>query len=405
MFSQHYPRQVVERTPTTRFCLVAPPQHTELMPNTEDVKRHWDETLAALYKVPASDQLRNVFRPVRDRIGDEATFVKHLKTVANMTGPGRRDYYDDSLLGLHHMNSFTDLFNEKHPKHRISQCGVGFGLCPRDWTNELDGESQRWVITYRGDRLFSEGLVALLCGPTTLDCGMDSQLKLWVALLLTVGDDVLQEVMPFEAGQFILTQQWHLPMDEAGVHGSLLHPFYDLVSADCPSPTARIHTRTFYNHRTYLVKHPAGMGRLQNVTQIDEKYCVFEPSDSQNLLSPAQLEQKLMHQYNAPQTAADLETFCIWDALPDRQHAHFRQFTLGDCSAVGKGIANLTFDAPSWEKTKAQRDEDAEGLHLVFNVERLLTCIRETMQAYRRGNRNEDFWFRARRLKEESSLS
>ncbi len=54
---------------------------------------------------------------------------------------------------------------------------------------------------------------------------MESQLKIWIALLLTVGGEVLQEVMPFKEGQFALMQNWDIPMNETGTGGSLLHPF------------------------------------------------------------------------------------------------------------------------------------------------------------------------------------
>ncbi|KFY67663.1 hypothetical protein V496_01487 [Pseudogymnoascus sp. VKM F-4515 (FW-2607)] len=345
----------------------------------EALKQHWVETLNALYGAPASSHLCDCFQASEKGSPrwDESTFIEHLKSVANMTGPERDKYYDPPLKGLHNLPSFSELFNRMYPHQRISQLEGDFGLCPRDWTNKLDEEKNIWVLTYHGDQLFPRGIIELFEGPTTLDCGMAIQLEKWFALLLTVGASVLQEVMPFEEGQFALTQNWDIPMNETGTAGSMLHPFYDsprTKAANQLTSQTRIHTRTVFNFRTYHAKHPAGIARLENVTQIDEDYLIFDP------------------------------TLSLWECIKDSNHPYFPHLSLADVTTVGRRCANHTFDKSSWKATEAQRKEDAEGLCLAFNFERLITCIRETMDARRRGVTDEDFWSRARRLKEEYSL-
>jgi hypothetical protein len=197
-------------------------------------------------------------------------------------------------------------------------------------------------------------------------------------------------------------------MNETGTAGSLLHPFYDspqTKAANQPTSQTRIHTRTVFNFRTYHAKHPAGISRLQNVTQIDEDYLIFDPTGSKNILSESELDQRLMEQYNAPQSTADLEKLSLWECIRDTNHPYFSHLSLADVSTAGRRCMNHTFDKSSWKATEAQRKEDAEGLYLAFNFERLITCIRETMDARRREVTEEDFWSRARRLKEEYSLS
>jgi hypothetical protein len=364
----------------------------------EALTQHWEETFAALYGAPAFEKgsLR----------WDESTCIDHLKFVANMTGPGRHKYYDSPLKGLHHLPSFSELFNRMYPQQHISEREGGFGLCPCDWTNELDKETNRWVLTYHGDQLFPRGIIEALEGPTTLDCGMESQFKIWIVILLTVGGSVLQEVMPFEKGQFAVTQIWDVPMNETGTAGSLLHPFYDSPQTKTTNQLTsqtRIHTRTVFNFRTYHAKHPAGIARLENVTQIDEDYLIFDPTGSKNILSKSELGQRLMEQYNAPQSTADLEKLSLWESIRDVNHPYFSHLSLATICTAGRIRANHTFDESSWKATEAQRKE--EGLCLAFNFERLITCIRETMDARRKGVTDEDFWSRARRLKEEYSLS
>lgn len=376
----------------------------------EGLKQHWVETVNTLYGEPASSRLRDCFQAFErgSPSWDESTFIGHLKSVANMTGPGRHKYYDSPLKGLHHLPSFLQLFNRMYPQHRISQREGDFGLCPCDWTNKLDEEEKCWVLSYHGDQLFPRGIIELLVGPATLDCGMESQLKIWIALLLTVGSSVLQEVMPFEEGQFALTQNWDIPMNETGTAGSLLHRFYDSPQtkpANQLTSQTRIHTGTVFNFRTYHAKHPAGIARLQNVIQIDEDYLIFDPTGSKNILSKPELDQRLMEQYNAPQSTDDLEKLSMWECIGDRNHPYFSHLTLATVCAAGRRCANHTFDKSSWKATEAQRNEDAQGLVFAFNFERLITCVRETMDARRRGVTDEDFWTRARRLKEEYSLS
>ncbi|KFY03553.1 hypothetical protein V490_00134 [Pseudogymnoascus sp. VKM F-3557] len=381
-----------------------------LQDTPEALKQHWVETLTALYGAPASSRLCDCFQASEKGSPrwDESTFIEHLKYVASMTGPERHNYYDPPLKGLHNLPSFSELFSRRYPRQRISKQEGDFGLCPRDWTNKLDEEKNLWVLTYHGDQLFPRGIIELFEGPTTLDCGMATELFKWFSLLLTVGASVLQEVMPFERGQFTLTQHWDIPMNEAGTAGNLLHQFYDpprTKAANQLTSQTRIHTRTVFNFRTYHAKHPAGIARLENVTQIDEYFLIFDPTGSKNILSKSELDQRLMEQYNSPQSTADLEKLSLWGCMKDRNHPFFNNLSLADVSAAGRRCANHTFDKSSWKATEAQRKEDAEGLCLAFNFERLITCIRETMDARRRGVTDEDFWSRARRLKEEYSLS
>lgn len=128
-----------------------------------------------------------------------------------------------------------------------------------------------------------------------------------MGLRYLTGDRRFDVFFKFKAGEFILSQKWNRPMNKAISPGNLLHSLYDrsdmaTMSLDNP----RLENKTIFNHSAYLAKHPGGHGRLQNVTQIEDCYIVFDPESPQNILSRTGLDEKLRQSFHDAQGLADL---------------------------------------------------------------------------------------------------
>jgi hypothetical protein len=218
-----------------------------------------------------------------------------------------------------------------------------------------------------------------------------------------IGDELFNELFKFGKGQFTLTQTWDLPMNEVGTTGSLLYPFYDDPlhgkTTDSLESQTRIQTRTVFNHAAYLAKHPGGVGRLHNVTQIDGYNIIFDPVAPRNILSKTELEQRFMQAYNAPRNLADLEKVWLYTNSPDYVHPDFAPKNFGTLAEEAKKYADHTLSETEWKYSQVEREKKAHGLHLIFNFQRLISCLEETKDAHLNGAIDEDVLSRARKIK------
>lgn len=330
-------------------------------------KQQRANTLSKLHREPASIELQAYFKRLEEGsvTWDIDTFVKGARLFADLSGPGRAKYYNNSLKGLHYPNSFTKLWNEKYRQEPITLWDQNIRRqCPSSWSNGL-GQAGCF-LSHRGDGTLSQGLNHLLQGPTTLDCGMFCQLLLWMAIRYVIGDGRFDKLFNFEKGQFNITPSWE---------NSLLEPFYDHPLHSLQSQS-RIRIKTFYNHPKYLAKHPGGEEQLQNVIQIDADNITFDPTTSQNVLLATELEHSLMQGYNDPRDFADYERLWIYTADPNRVHPDFAPKNYGTLAKEAEEYVNHTLNESEWEESRDKREHNANGLHQIFNFERLLACLK-----------------------------
>ncbi|KZL86235.1 hypothetical protein CI238_13162 [Colletotrichum incanum] len=328
------------------------------------------EILSELHDALPTSNLQAYFADLKSRppAWDIETFIEGAMVLSDLIGHKRAAYYDNPLKGPHSLNSFTQSWNKMHSQHPITMWDQDIRRqCPPTWFNGLIDDN--WVLSYRGEAPLSQGLNELLQGPTTLDCGMWCQFLLWMSLRYLIGDELFDSWIPLKNGRFALTQMWGDPMNDNGTIGSLLYSFYDEHGQDSQ---ARIQTRTVSNHPTYSMKHPGGMGSLQNVTQVDGRNLVFDPSAPQNVLSETELKQKLLDDFNAPQDSADLEKQLLYKLHPSLVHPHFHPKTFGTLAEEAEKHANDVLDEDEW----SVRQED-DVLCLDFNLPRLVSWIQQ----------------------------
>lgn len=226
----------------------------------------------------------------------------------------------------------------------------------------------------------SQGLNELLLGPTTLDCGMFCELLVWTAIRHLLGDTVFDARFDFGESGFTLTQSWNMENTGRGsVGGNNLYPFYDTVPVGEIdrrfSQTSTIHTRTFFNHDTYLMKHPGGEARLHNVVQIDDSYVVFDPAVPKNVLSYEELDGRLLQGYNIPRSVADVERLWIYSRWPQKVHPAFAPKTFGTLAMEARSYEDHVLTEGDWERSRAARTGDADAFRFRFNFRRLVDSV------------------------------
>uniref|UniRef100_A0A093UM96 Uncharacterized protein n=1 Tax=Talaromyces marneffei PM1 TaxID=1077442 RepID=A0A093UM96_TALMA len=346
---------------------------------SDEQKRERVEILSKLHDAPASSSLDAYFQRLEEGspTWDIDVFVEGIKLMASLSGPEKRKYYDNSLKGLHFPTTFTKLWNKAYPKLPITLRDQDIRWqCPPSWSNEL--KDSRHVITYLGEAPLSQGLNELLKGPTTLDCGMFCQLVLWMAIRYLIGDRFFDEIYKFEKGHFVITQNWDVPINGTRTIGNLLYPFYDAPDEVKAGSLARIRTRTIFNHTYYRYKHPGGMDSLQNVTQIDGYNVIFDPDGNQTVLSTPQLNGMLRDAYNAPHDSIDKEKIWLYTTFPDYVHPDFAPLNYGVLAKAVERLAGHTVGENEWKNSEDERKELARGMDLVFNFQRLLSCLERT---------------------------
>lgn len=352
------------------------PLHLEELSGERKLER--TAILSDLHREPPSAELQAYFETLRDESSqwDMNTFSEGAKRLTDICGCRRAEYYGSELSGLHYPTTFTELWNTRNPHHPITFWDQDFRRpCPSSWSNAFRDDC--WVLRYEGNGPLSHGLNELLQGPTTLDCGMFCQLLLWMAIRYLVGDGIFDKVFASENASFVLTQVWNQPLNRSGTKGSMLYQFYDTPYQEILTGGSMIRTRTFYNHESYLAKHPGGMSLLHNVTQIGDRNYVFDPSAHENILSEAELEQRLLQSYNAPRGLADFEKLRLYDLAPGYVHKDFAPWTFGDLAKEAARFATRTLSESEWKESQTQRKEASDGLCLTFNFRIMMEHIQE----------------------------
>lgn len=356
-------------------------------------EEHRANALAELHSSPASQGLEMYLENLRTGCDytrwNVETFTEGVRTLANLCGPDRAKYYDNPLKGLNYPTTFTQLWNRAHPQCPITFWDQNFRRqCPAGWTNMLEDTNTGWVIRHTGSKPLSQGLNDLICGPTTLDCGMFCQFVLWMAIRYLMGDVLFDASFKFGTREFVLTQAWDLPLERASNLGNLLYPFYDAPLPRDVSPGLGhqkcIVTKTFYNHVDYLSKHPGGMDKMHNVTKIGESNYIFNPS-ALSILSDVEMEDMLLDAYNSPRDSADLEKMAIYQLMPKHVHQDFEPKTFGDLAQEVENLDGHEFSKAEWRDGRSERENNAAGLCLIFNFERLEFCFRKALVQHRSG--------------------
>ncbi len=267
--------------------------------------------LARMYTAQPSRALDRYFTTLKDgsREWNEETLKTGICAFAAIAGCQRAEYFETPWSGLHYPTEIKELWRRTYPLMPCAVMDQNSGwVCPATWSHTF--ENATCTLTYCGSTPLSQGLNELATGPTSLDCGMFCQVLIWMGLRYMTGDDIFDRA--FARRQFKIVQSWEKP----GPEGNPLYPLYDRWS----DSGTRIHTRTVYNHPSYLQKHPGGSARLQNTTQVDDEYLTFHPTSTCKSLSFDGVQQKLVEAYNTARDFADKEAMALWKRYPNYIH-------------------------------------------------------------------------------------
>lgn len=175
----------------------------------------------------------------------------------------------------------------------------------------------------------------------------------------------------FGDGYFTLTQNWNVDGRGRDSVGNILYPFYDNVPVweidEYSCQTSAIYTRTFFNHDTYLMRHPRGEARLHNVIQIDDSYLIFDPGVSQKALSHEELDERLRWGYNIPRSVADLERLWLYSRLPQVVHRAFAPKTFEMLAVEARDYEHHMLTVRDWESSRPARTRKAIGFRSQFS--------------------------------------
>lgn len=196
---------------------------------------------------------------------------------------------------------------------------------------------------------------------------MFCQLAPVMGIRYVIGDALFDQRFKFQKGQLKIQQTWET---------SFLEPFFD-HPLHYVNSQPRFQIKTFHNYPSYLSKHPGGEGRLQNIVQIDSCHFVFAQGATQNILSAPELENRLIQDYNKPRNFADLEKLWIYQAGPDYVHPDFAPKSFGTLAKEAEAYGNHVLTKEEWEESKTEREQMSQGLHRIFNFQRLFDCLRD----------------------------
>jgi hypothetical protein len=104
-----------------------------------------------------------------------------------------------------------------------------------------------------------------------------------------------------------------------------------------------IQVRTVYNHPTHLLKHLAGVARLQNIIQIGAECIVCSPlgpSLNPSVILMNELDISLLKASNEEQTLADLEEVGLFNTDPDYVDPGRRSSRWGDLAEAAAALAS-----------------------------------------------------------------
>jgi len=99
---------------------------------------------------------------------------------------------------------------------------------------------------------------------------------------------------------------------------------------------------------------------------------LFDPTTPPNIISHLALEQRLLQKYNASRDVADWETLWCYINFPEYIHPRLAPKNFGTLVREAEEYADHTLSETEWNDCKR-----SEGAHLVFNFERLISCLNE----------------------------
>ncbi|PVH90554.1 hypothetical protein DM02DRAFT_434232 [Periconia macrospinosa] len=386
-----------------------------VIPITEpDSKQHQRRTDILTCKYPISSCMEVYLNRLKkgSDIWDEQAFIEGIRAFADLCGSKRTEYYNKPWKGLHYPHTFRREWNLDHPELHIfleeeeeEEEEEACFQCPPSWESGCRGKHLQWTLTRVEDLPLSRSLNELITETTTIDCGMWNALVIWFGIRYVVGDEWLDRFFPFKSPNkpLVFTQSWQLRMEKDYTSGNLLHDLYDRPSEqespDTPEPNTLVQARTVFNHPLYWFKRPWGTGRLQNVIQIGADYLCFDPS-APNILSRKELDEALRQRYNAQHTSEDDDQLKFYKTYPGLVHPRRPTKTFGDLAKEADELMSHTLSQADWDRSKADRTRSANGLRLIFNTKRLLTCLEDVRELYLEGQLKEgDFFDYAKRRK------
>jgi hypothetical protein len=134
-------------------------------------------------------------------------------------------------------------------------------------------------------------------------------------------------------------------------------------------------------------------------------YCyniVFDPESPQNILSDAELDQKLRETYDTTQDTADFDKLELYSEFPDAVPT-FSDFPQKSAKTIAKeagDLASTTLNDTQWEMSRVVREFLARGLCRVLNFQRLISCLQEAENAYLSGDTDFNVLHRAKLAQE-----
>lgn len=270
--------------------------------------------LDALYAIPTSHALLDFLGKFAfEKTLTESCFAEGVglfMEAANMPYEQRTAFFGSPLLGLHYTRDLSDQWDTVYPiDDLVEDTGIHhfFQIGPDCWRSSLIRQDQKFFV-YCGTRA-AEALDSLFQGPTTIDCGMFTQLAILFGMRYVLGNEKFNRLYENKAlifGQFPSEKLIHA---SGGDNVCLfldnpLHAFFIEGAAAIPSD-AKIHLTQVDNHPDYYEKHPAGTAITENCVVIGGKYCVFNPRACQTCLTESALYDSLAEAFNADRDRHD----------------------------------------------------------------------------------------------------
>lgn len=324
---------------------------------------------AAACIAKASRTLDRYFSELKigSRIWDEETFITGIHSFAAIIGNRREEYFEVPLSGLHYPDEMEKMLCQKYPS--LSSSADDFGwICPPTWS--ISVKDCRCTYTYGRSGSLSQGLNEFVAGPTSVDCGMCAALMVVMGIRYMIGDDIFDRAFDIPERPFRIVQSWN----KSGPEGNPLYAFYDLLS----NSEGRLRTTVFPNHTNYRLRHPGGPAELENTTQIDDEYFLFDPHTVRKSLSSEEVLQHLVDKYNEPRDSADFKVLARWKQHPAYVHPRLAPFSYGEMYERASESAKDEIDVYSLKQDQQRRPSSC------FRFERLMACLKMVSSSKRR---------------------
>lgn len=155
-------------------------------------------------------------------------------------------------IGLHYPNDLAKLWNSGQPQAYHTKPESLMSLSPRDWVTEMAEKSGEQIAIYYGQKP-AQALDQLLKGPTTIDCGMYTQLCFWFRIRCMLGNERFNRCFgraPLFITQYVDTNIRQVDKPFLG------NPLYAFFSTLEQAIEPGVNYKYLRNHRNYGYKHP-----------------------------------------------------------------------------------------------------------------------------------------------------